>query len=405
MNLLYKLVICSVALCLSSCTTEDTPPQTNPDAMLTDLEQAVLAYGNDQLYDLCGTEDKNVVISPLSLVSALYMASEGASEDTYDQIASTLHLEAVTPEQGRLYRAFVDKVESENTDAVLSLSNEVFVDPARIQFAEAYKEQVRTQYGAEVEELDFAKAEAVTEINNWVADATNDRITEVIESINADELMFLTNATYFKADWANAFPETSVFDRDFNLPDGSTVLVPTMHHDAQLANAMTDDYAAVELHFKDSIYSMTLLMPSGEVSPTEFLGDFDSRSFVTLVDELDQQMETSRIFLQMPKLELTTKYSLKTSLQNLGMTDAFDSGRANFDRLGTSGGNMYLSRVLHDVYLKIDEKGAEGAAATTVGVAATSAPPSLVFDKPFLFILKHRGSNVPVFMGVVRDPR
>lgn len=407
MKLFFNILSLAAILCFSSCTgEEDTPPQTNPDAKLVDLELAVLEYGYDQLHDLCSSQDTNIVLSPLSLVSALYMTSDGAGGDTYSQMADMLHLEEVTPEQGRLYAEYLDKVANENTDAVLSVGNEVFVDPSRMQLAEEYQEQVRTHYGAQVRELDFATTGAVTEINSWVAEATNGRIDKVVQSIGQDELVFLINATYFKADWANAFPESSVFDRDFTTLTGSTVMVPTMHHDAHLANVVTDDYTAVELYFKDSVYSMTFVLPAEGVTPTQFLESYDSGSFAAWVETLDERMASSRIFLQMPKFELRANYTLNNSLKNLGMTDAFDAGKANFDRLGTSGdGRLFVSRVLHDVYLKIDEKGAEGAAATTVGVAVTSAPPAIIFDRPFLFLIKHRGSNVPVFMGVIRDPR
>lgn len=405
MKSLLKLLVFGATLGFSSCSSEETPPITNPNAKLTDLEQSILSYGYDQLVDLCGSEEANVVISPVSIVSALYMTSEGASEDTYSQMVNALHIQSVTPDQGRLYRDLVDKFSNEISASELSINNQVFVDPSRIDIANSYQEQMHTYYNAQVQELDFTRQAAVSEINDWVADATNDRIKKVLEQISPDEIMFLINASYFKADWANAFPESSVSGRIFTKLDGSQVTAPFMHHDAELANIVADNYKAVELYFKDSIYSMTFIMPSGDIPPIEFLRGYDSNSFGQLVRTLDQEMESSRIFLQIPKLELSESYSLKQSLQNLGMTDAFDANRANFDRFGTSSGNPFLTRVLHDVYLKIDEKGAEGAATTTVGVGVTSAPPSIIFDKPFLFYIKHKGTNVPVFMGVIRDPR
>jgi len=150
---------------------------------------------------------------------------------------------------------------------------------------------------------------------------------------------------------------------------------------------------------------MTFILPSADLSPTEFLGRYDADSFGEFVSNLHSNMESSRIFLQMPELELKSKYSLKESLQRQGMTDAFDANKANFDKFGITSDKPFLSRVLHEIYLKVDQKGVEGAATTTVGIALTSAPPAISFDKPFLIMLRHRESGVPIFMGVIRDPR
>jgi len=93
---------------------------------------------------------------------------------------------------------------------------------------------------------------------------------------------------------------------------------------------------------------------------------------------------------------------MKEILIDMGMKEAFEF--ADFSNMGTFMGSPYLSRVLHDTFLKIDEKGAEGGAVTAVGVAAESAPPTIEFNRPFVFIIRHVETNTPVFIGKLGNP-
>ena len=55
----------------------------------------------------------------------------------------------------------------------------------------------------------------------------------------------------------------------------------------------------------------------------------------------------------------------------------------------------------------MDEKGAEGAAASYVGMESESIPEpdfSLAFDRPFVYAVVDSFSGVPFFMGIVDDP-
>jgi len=404
MTSLTRYCLLALLTCLCCCTTENTDPPTTTEKSLEDLQEGILRFSYDQLTTLAREEEDNVIVSPLSILSALSMACEGAEGATYDQMIQTLHLAPVSPDQSILYEQLLHKFDNEMTNSELGIANAVFSDPNRIELSTDYKAATRAYYAADQSELDFGTAAAVDDINKWVANATNDRIPKVLDQISADEILFLINALYFKGDWANGFPQSNVSDRVFTKLDGSTTMALSMYQDSYYANTSTEEYTAVELYFKDSIYSMSFILPSAENTPMSLLEKYSSDSYLNLLQSIDDGMVNSRVFLQIPKMELTGSYSLKESLQSMGMTDAFDSSSADFNSMGKGGGNIYLSRVLHDVYLMVDDKGVEGAAATTVGVALTSAPPSISFDKPFLFILKHRESNVPIFMGIIRDP-
>ena len=93
-------------------------------------------------------------------------------------------------------------------------------------------------------------------------------------------------------------------------------------------------------------------------------------------------------------------------LRNMGMTDAFDSNRADLSGLGSSTeGNLYISRVLHKTYISVDEKGTKAAAVTAVEVVPECAPIeerySVILDRPFVYFIVDQQTKLPIFMGTV----
>ena len=112
-----------------------------------------------------------------------------------------------------------------------------------------------------------------------------------------------------------------------------------------------------------------------------------------------------RVLIALPKFEINYKITLNDALKALGMEIAFDPSMANFSKIGSfAERGPYISRVEHKTFLKIDEKGAEGAAVTAVGIGVTSAPPPINFNRPFMIQLVHKPSNTQIFSGIIQNP-
>jgi len=109
------------------------------------------------------------------------------------------------------------------------------------------------------------------------------------------------------------------------------------------------------------------------------------------------------VILSLPKLEAKQRFDLKPILNKMGIVRSF-SPQADFSGIAGNPGDVYLTRALHDVYLKMDENGVEGAAVTTVGVGVTSMPLSIVLNKPYLFIIYDKETKTHLFMGKIINP-
>jgi len=177
----------------------------------------------------------------------------------------------------------------------------------------------------------------------------------------------------------------------------------------------TENMQILELPYKGKEISMLVLLPKqGE----EY--DFETDKVITFnysledielslekLNEYKSQMQETKLdAIYLPKFEFDTKYNLNENLKALGMPTAFDAGNADFS--GMNGNlDLFISQVIHQAYVKVDEKGTEAAAATAVVMTLTSsATPSNIFraDHPFIFIIQERETGNILFIGRMSNP-
>lgn len=412
MKQIFLLVL---ALSFFSCGEDSPNVPTNPIAPIfdepaledqgtaEDLQQAMLDFGFKAFLEINDNSplDENIIISPLSISTALFMTSNGATDETLAEMRLALELDNFFPSgTNQRYQEIIEQINNDASgDTFLRSAQAVFWNQNLINVFEDFQDNMRAFYDADLVPDDFN----VDAINEWADDNTEGRIPEILQELRPDEVMFLLNALYFIGDWDSPFEEGATSDRPFNLVDGSTIELSTMNNDFSYFNYSDETLKAVDLLFKGSDFSMTFIQPTTSVN--DYLSEFSfqelSSLYTTLVNE---QMQQSRVNLSLPKFELKYKRVISDDLKSLGMERAFQEANAQLGRLGQAGGNLFISRVIHDTFLKIDEKGAEGAAVTAVGVGVESAPPPFVFDQPFIIVLRHVDTNVPIFIGKIMDP-
>jgi serpin B len=266
----------------------------------------------------------------------------------------------------------------------------------RPQFTDA----ARTWFDAEVQSLDFHSPAAVGTINDWVKAKTAGRIPKLLDTIRADEVLFLINAIYFKGSWRIPFDRGKTRDAPFTGADGTARQVPMMNLDAMpLRYAATSTYQAVDLLYGNGAFAMTVLLPSSGGTPAGVLAGFDPAAWSALVDQLEER----KVALGLPRFRVEYGARLYDALTALGMGVAFDDQRADLSGIADVGSRrLYISRVDQKAFVEVNEEGTEAAAATNVGVGLTSAPPAMIVDRPFLFMIRERFSGTIMFVGIVQ---
>jgi serpin B len=237
-------------------------------------------------------------------------------------------------------------------------------------------------------------------INDWVHEQTEERIPELLGRGAVDTLtrLVLVNAVYLKAAWQQPFAEGSTHPAPFTLADGTTVDVPTMTTETQFGYADGDGWQAVELPYVGGQLAMTIVVPDDLAG---FVDGLDADSFAAIVDSL----ESSYVDLSMPKFGIETKTDLADTLAAQGMPLAFDPAAADFSGI-TAEERLFITAVVHQANIDVDEKGTEAAAATAVamGLSALPEPVTMRIDRPFLFALRDVPTGTILFLGQVADP-
>ncbi|SFI77059.1 serpin B [Natronobacterium gregoryi] len=211
--------------------------------------------------------------------------------------------------------------------------------------------------------------------------------------------LVLTNAVYFLAAWEYDFDPAATEPGTFTGLDGTETDVELMHQSAELRYAEIDGHQLVELPYANGETSMIVVLP------TE--GEFESFEESFTIDRLATMLEeTSRpaVDLAMPKFGIESKFSLVETLEQLGMERAFGGG-ADFSGMVEDDGRLAIDEVIHQSFVEVDEEGTEAAAATAV-VMEESGPPDhveMTVDRPFLFYIRDRPTETPLFVGRVVD--
>jgi len=289
--------------------------------------------------------------------------------------------------------------------------DEILLDSANQVFGQRdypwepdFLDALARSFGAGMREVDYegATEDARTAINDWTAEQTHDRIPEIIPGgvLDAMTRMVLVNTLYFKASWLTPFEKDATTDDDFHLADGSTVAVPTMHGDAGYSEG--DGWRAAHLYYSGSTLAMTVVLP--DEGREQDLDDLVAGG--GLVALLSSGF--GEVALSLPRWEFLVAASLKDTLTALGMPTAFDSTAADFSGM-TKAEQLFISAVLQQVFIAVDEDGTEAAAATAVVMEAASGQVEpvqpLVVDRPFVFVIHDLEHGTPLFLGKVVDPR
>lgn len=400
---LRHTLLAAATLLATFCKDADDAKEQVIGSGLNDVSTATAHMGLDVLKVIHANEQgQTILISPLSIQMAFNMALEAARASSFDQITAVMHYPALDLQAIRR-----DALETANVlvnqsgHPSVTIANAFFYDPMRLDPKQAFIDALTDHYGASVVADDFSKQAAVDNINDWVYAKTKGLIEEIMEDITDDELAFIINALHFKSDWADAFDEAMTRKDEFTQSNGTVLTVDFMSKDGQVASVITNDWEMVDLPFKDSTFSLSLVRSADNLQ-SNWLQYFTMTDLNGLYDKLQVQ----RIYLRVPKMDLEYDYELSGPLKDLGMTDPFSESRADLTAMGTplQGPRTYITRVDHKTVLKVDEKGAEGAALTSIGIGVTSMPPSIRFNVPYLLSLRHIPSGAILFMGFVEDP-
>ena len=342
-------------------------------------------------------EDKSVFISPLSISTALSMTYQGAGGNTKDEMSETLNYKDIDLQViNDTYKNHLRYLNQVDNKVKLKINNSIWMKEDK-DINEDFLSVNKEIFNAYVEALDFSNDEAAEKINNWIDDATNGKISKMIDSpIPPQVIMYLINAIYFKGEWVEEFDEKNTFDGEFYAGDGSSQNAMMMNKKDEVEYGQGTDFKAVRLPYGNGKTAMYCVLPQNGTNINDFIENMDLQKWNEIKDSIQEHDD---VILQIPrfKLEYGVK-NLNDSLIALGMNDAFDF---NADFSGITAG-IQISRVLHKAVIEVNEQGTEAAGVTVVEMTESAQikdPLEFIADRPFLFMIEENETETILFMG------
>lgn len=348
------------------------------------------------LYHQTKAIDGNLLLSPASTWFALMAAYEGSAGTTKQEFEKVLFRKS--PGSGGEMK-LTGVVQTSNQVPGLQISNAIWVDKG-LEVDNAYKKKVSGFHSTDFRQTLFSNPRrAVTDINGWVADRTNNRIKEMIsaENLNPDTRLMISNAVYFKDEWLEKFEKKMTRPATFftSLEDHYTI--DFMQKKELLPYYETDDFQFVSKPYTSSGISFGVLLPKKLFG----IGELEAKLGGAMFDRILDSLYYTRVMLTIPKMKLESSFELSDALKGAGLTTAFTDD-ADFSGI-TRDVPLKLGQVFHKTWLSMDEEKTEAAAATTtnimVGAGRLDAYKVVKADHPFVFFIFDKNTRAILFMG------
>jgi len=392
-----------LAFALFGCTVPVDIPEPNKEDIANIIEA-----NNQFALDLYSQfkDDKNMFFSPWSISTALTMTYEGAKGQTAEEMKSVLHLPDNQETIKTSYYWIQSEINKEPKSYKLHTANALWAQQD-YQFLQEYTDPMQKYYSAKITNLDFKTKteESRITINKWVEKKTNNKIKDLISqgALSSLTRLVLTNAIYFKGTWLKQFDKKDTQEKDFHVTPEKTVKVDMMaltDKEAKFNYAETDNLQILELPYDGEELSMLLLLPKDNINSLE------NSLTAEKLSGWKQLLIEQRVKVFLPRFKFETKYLLAKDLVKMGMPTAFSPGVADFSGMdGTN--NLFISGVIHQAFVEVNEEGTEAAAATAVIMELKAMPepiPTFIADHPFLFIIQETKTGNILFLGKVADP-
>lgn len=345
--------------------------------------------------------EENILISPVSIVTALGMVTNGADEGTLEEIKQAVGL---TPDDMNDFLSnYKDNLPSDEKYKV-SLANSIwYKDKKGLKIKPTFLDINEQQYGAGVYKVPFNE-ETKNEINAWVKKETSGMIEGLLEqSPPEDAIMYLINALSFDAEWEEMYDKFQIHDGVFTTENNEQQDVEFMTSD-EYGFLENEDVTGVAKPYKDGKYEFVVLLPKEGKSINDVIAKLTTKELVKMLTE----KQDVKVEVTLPKFSLEYDTELNDTFKQLGINTMFDREKANFSKLGTSeDGNIYVDSILHKTRIEVGERGTKAGAVTAFtmmdAISFNPEPLTLYLDRPFIYMIIDTEQRLPLFIGSLME--
>lgn len=229
----------------------------------------------------------------------------------------------------------------------------------------------------------------IINMNTLISNSTKGIFKNVIKEdmFNQDTSMILVNTVYFKSNWKIRFDPSKTILQNFNnrqMPMMINYEQKYMYHEDKLNQIL-------EMLYDNTYFSMGFILPKNNKL---YISDEQLHYYI-------ENLKNTKISkLQIPKFDQYKKYNFTKMFYGAGLKTLF-SRRSDLSEITPE--SSYVSDLIHQAYIKVDEQGTEAASVTAAVMTLNSAIEtkyiSFIVNRSFIYYIRYIPENVILFMG------
>ena len=342
---------------------------------------------------------KDILISPTSIYLALGMTANGADGKTLEEFENILGKGADIRDLNVFYKQLAERITNPK-EGKMTVANSIWYRSINgLKVKKDFLQKNADYYSTSAYKANFDDSSTVDFINDWVKGKTNGLVNKVINTINPNTQMFLVNTLYFEGEWLNDYTEGNIKEGIFHTTNGD-VKTSFMNSDESFY-IHGKDVKGVIKPYKGDQFSFVGILPEEGNSVEKYIEGLTGESFLGL---LNSKEETS-VNVSIPKFEAKFEATLNDSLNKMGLVKAFQN--ADFSNMADNSNGLCIENVFHKVYVRVNERGTMAGAISSVEMTwkGMSKGLKLTFDRPFIYAIIDNETKLPLFMGVMQNPK
>ncbi|XP_055339141.1 serpin B6-like [Paramacrobiotus metropolitanus] len=355
--------------------------------------------------------DANIIISPYSAEVVLAALLPGISGELKPALMELLC------KNKRQFPELIRKLDAVNTDGELNAVNAAFYDD-NCSLAPQYTKAIDSAMKFGFVKTPFAKSpgEAVTMVNQFVAEKTNGKITKLLEKVDRRTLLILVNVIDFSGQWECPFDKEETKNGTFYCPNNyektvdfmknedATVRAYNIHgYKAAEKNVEVGDPHMIILNVVERKFSVMFLLPAKDAGG---INSLEKELPIEKLLKLRQKSSEEMICIVVPKFRISCGLDLIPGAKAMGLEEMFEPSVTNFEQMFENDSRpKRVDQFRQEVVIEVDEYGIKASAATCCSLGYNCIKyPDFQVDHPFLVIIWNEIANVPVFIGRITEP-
>ncbi len=321
----------------------------------------------------------NTLVSPLSMAYLLSMIQSGAKGSTLNELNIALDNYDLQP--------------MENIDSKISMANSMWINNRyKNDINNTFATALKINYHSEVLYDEFINAD---NINKWVSEKTYNMINELFpsDSVNSvDTIMALVNAIGINFKWDEEFDCNKTLMGNFLDKNVYMMSSNEKYIESDYYTGFIKDYEKLS---DNSQYEFIGLLPKKDIQ--DVINNLSN-------DVIKKSITESEANIQIPRFKYEYNVNnLKSILESLGIKDMFNKEKANFGGIAE---DIYVSSIVQKTYIDFMESGTKAAASSggAFDIKSAAEEKEVIFDKPFVYLIRKKESNNIYFIGTVNSP-